>query len=148
MGNAIWNVRSCNNSVYSKTVYKNTAHNSGLFYNHQSNFSLQDFALQAIKLTGPASYFVTDAQLTQTHAIPSKAELGGFLNYDVLYARYDNYNEINGLAELGIFKDYWIFKNAMMYRKEVEQDQDKLLRLNTSFEIEFPSRYQRLTFGW
>lgn len=108
--------------------------------------SVQDAALQAIKLTVPASYFI-DAQFTQTHAIPSKADLGGFLNYDVLYARYDNYNEINGLAELGIFKDYWIFKNAMMYRKEVEQDQDKLLRLNTSFEIEFPSRYQRLTLG-
>lgn len=108
--------------------------------------SEQDFALQAIKLTVPASYFI-DAQLSQPHAIPSKAELGGFLNYDVLYARYDNYNELNGLAELGIFKDYWIFKNGMMYRKEAEQDQDKLLRLNTSFEIEFPSRYQRLTLG-
>ena len=66
--------------------------------------SVQDAALQAIKLTVPASYFI-DAQFTQTHAIPSKADLGGFLNYDVLYARYDNYNEINGLAELGIFKD-------------------------------------------
>lgn len=108
--------------------------------------SEQDFALQAVKLTVPASYFI-DAQLSQTHAIPSKAELGGFLNYNVLYARYDNYNELNGLAELGIFKDYWIFKNGMMYRKEAEQDQDKLLRLNTSFEIEFPSRYQRLTLG-
>ncbi len=27
-----------------------------------------------------------------------KESLGGFLNYDVLYARYDNYNELKWLG--------------------------------------------------
>ncbi len=83
--------------------------------------------------------------MTQTHAIPSKAELGGFLNYDVLYARYDNYNELNGLASL-VFLKITGFLKMHDDRKEAEQDQDKLLRLNTSFEMNF-HHVIRFNFG-
>lgn len=108
--------------------------------------SEQDSALQAIKLTIPADFFM-DRQVDTDRLIPSKAELGGFLNYNVHYARFEDINEMSGLAELGVFKDFWIFKNDMMYRDDVENDQEQVLRLNTSFEIEFPEKYQTLTLG-
>ena len=108
--------------------------------------SEQDTALQAIKLTVPAKYF-KEQYVTTNHLIPSKAELGGFLNYDFYYGKLDNFDEMNGLVELGIFKDYWIFRNGMIYRDQAENEKEKIIRLNTSFEIEFPSKYQRLSLG-
>lgn len=105
-----------------------------------------DGSLQAIKLTVPSDYFI-DRQSETDRLIPSKAELGGFLNYNLHYARVDGFNETSGLAELGIFKDYWMFKNDLIYRDEVEDNQDRVSRLNTSFQIEFPEKYQMLTLG-
>ena len=108
--------------------------------------SEQDTALQAIKLTVPGDYFL-EQHLIADRLTPSKAQFGGFLNYNLHYDRDDDADQMSALAQLGVFKDYWIFKNDMIYRDEVEDNQDKTVRLSTSYEMEFPEKYQKLALG-
>ena len=108
--------------------------------------SEQDLALQAIKLTVPGDYF-SEQQLITDRQTPSKAQFGGFLNYNLHYDRDEEVDQMSALAQLGIFKNYWIFKNDMIYRDNVEDFQDQTVRLSTSFEMEFPEKYQKITIG-
>ncbi|MBL8284443.1 MAG: fimbrial biogenesis outer membrane usher protein [Acinetobacter johnsonii] len=108
--------------------------------------SEQDLALQAIKLTVPGDFF-SEQQLITDRLTPSKAQFGGFLNYNLHYDRDEEVDQMSTLAQLGIFKNYWIFKNDMIYRDNVEEFQDQTVRLSTSFEMEFPEKYQKLTIG-
>ncbi len=108
--------------------------------------SEQDLALQAIKLTVPGDFF-SEQQLITHRLTPSKAQFGGFLNYNLHYDRDEEVDQMSTLAQLCIFKNYWIFKNDMIYRDNVEEFQDQTVRLSTSFEMEFPEKYQKLTIG-
>ncbi len=51
----------------------------------------------------------------------------------------------SGLAELGIFKDYWIFKNSVLYQNTPIDE--NFVRLNSSFDLEFPESIDPLNFG-
>ncbi len=42
---------------------------------------------------------------------------------------------------------YWLFKNAFLYRKEPDEFEENLLRVNSTLDIEFPEKYLRLTIG-
>lgn len=66
-----------------------------------------------------------------------KQAFGGFLNYSLLYSRDEVEEEFNTLAELGIFKDYWLFKNSFIYRNNPLDTESKFLRVESVFELEF-----------
>jgi outer membrane usher protein len=51
---------------------------------------------------------------------PDKASLGAFLNYDFFYDKFDQGYEFNNFYELGIFKDYWLLNNSLIYRKMMQ----------------------------
>ncbi|WP_228146118.1 fimbria/pilus outer membrane usher protein [Acinetobacter sp. ANC 4648] len=99
---------------------------------------------QSIKVTVPASFFATNTYGSDIQQ-PEKASFGGFLNYEMHYANTQSDNTYNGLAELGIFKDYWIFKNSMFYQNLAEEN--KLVRLGSSIDYDFPNKMTRLTIG-
>ena len=124
---------------------------------------------QSIKLTVPTNYFDASQYGSYANDLPQKANLGGFLNYDFLYGHENSNNNYSALVELGIFKNYWIFKNAMLYRNEpyindfyqndfypdqnleqnliLNQKAENVVRLNTSLDIDFAEKVTRLTLG-
>lgn len=106
--------------------------------------SVFDEDSQSIKLTIPANFFTASAYDLATQPL-EKASFGGFLNYEMHYANSSSDNNYSGFAELGIFKDYWIFKNAMLYQNFAEES--KVVRLGTSVDYDFPDSMTRLTIG-
>ena len=106
--------------------------------------SLFDEGSQAIKVTVPSGFFISNT-FDQTIQMPEKASLGGFFNYELFYANSDAGNRYSGLTELGVFKDFWLFKNAMLYQNQDEIN--KFIRLNSSIDFEFPEKMTRLTLG-
>lgn len=108
----------------------------------------KDEGLQALKINIPAEYFEGN-EYSNRLPMPNKASLGAFLNYDLYYgddgASYDS----SILLESGIFKDFWLFENAFLYRK-YDNDYElgnKFTRINSSFEVDFPKQYAKLTLG-
>ncbi len=113
---------------------------------NQDIMSKIDPSTQSLKITIPTSYFIgytNQASILQ----PTKAALGAFLNYDFFYNQYDGGSDFNSFFEFGIFKDFWLFNNTMIYRNHNDNDGQKIVRLNTSLDIDFPDRYTRLTLG-
>lgn len=106
-----------------------------------------DQALQAIKLHFPPDYFEDTQYDFDSTTPPEKANFGGFLNYSLFYSK-DNYEQdFNTFSELGIFKDYWLLKNSFLYRNNPNEIEKKLLRVSSSFDIEFPEKFLILTLG-
>lgn len=106
----------------------------------------EDQSLQSINITIPSDYFlISDNDFI--YNTPSKASFGGFLNYSLLYSRDEVEDEFNTLAEIGIFKDYWLFKNSFVYKNNPLETENKFLRVESVFELEFPDKFWRLTLG-
>ena len=105
-----------------------------------------DYSLQAIKINFPVSYFEDQAYDLEVLQ-PAKADFGGFINYNLFYSRDSRDQEFNTFSEVGVFKDYWLFKNAFLYRNEPEGQEKKFLRVRSSLDFEFPDRFLRLTLG-
>lgn len=109
-----------------------------------SNF---DNASQSLKIDFPAEYFLGYSN-QNTMLQPDKASLGAFLNYDFFYDKFDQGYEFNNFYELGIFKDYWLLNNSLIYRKnDADDDSTGVIRLNSSLSIDFPQHFTRLTLG-
>ncbi|WP_111895113.1 fimbria/pilus outer membrane usher protein [Acinetobacter sp. MB5] len=105
-----------------------------------------DMGLQAVKINVPPEYFsgfLTKGKLS----VPNKASFGGFLNYDFYFDKSTNSHSFNNLYELGFFKDYWMFKNSVIYRDQVNSGEESVVRLNTEFSLDFPENYTRLILG-
>ncbi|WP_228255405.1 fimbria/pilus outer membrane usher protein [Acinetobacter wuhouensis] len=103
-----------------------------------------DDALQALKIELPAEYF-EGSDYNQKLILPDRANFGGFLNYETYYGRDNANKEFSALAELGIFHDYWLFDNQMLYR-DTEMGA-KTTRLSTNFDIRFPEHFLKVTVG-
>ena len=100
---------------------------------------------QAIKLTIPSQFFLTSRYGLYEFDRPEKANLGGFINYEVQYNNSEFLTGYNGLVDLGIFKDYWFFKNSMLYNSEAMNE--KTVRIGTSLDFDFPDKLTKLTLG-
>ena len=100
---------------------------------------------QAIKLTIPSQFFLTSRYGLYEFDRPEKANLGGFINYEVQYNNSEFLTGYNGLVDLGIFKDYWFFKNSMLYNSEAMDE--KTVRIGTSLDFDFPDKLTKLTLG-
>lgn len=105
-----------------------------------------DYSLQAIKINFPVNYF-EDTHYELEVENPEKANFGGFVNYSLFYNKDDEEQEFNTFSEIGIFKDYWLLKNAFLYRNEPEDIEEGFLRVNTTLDVEFPKIFSRLTLG-
>src|SRR5690606_4357765 len=105
-----------------------------------------DYSLQAIKINFPVNYF-EDTHYELEVENPEKANFGGFVNYSLFYNKDDEEQEFNTFSEIGIFKDYWLLKNAFLYRNEPEDIEEEFLRVNTTLDVEFPKIFSRLTLG-
>ncbi|KJV37733.1 fimbria/pilus outer membrane usher protein [Acinetobacter brisouii] len=105
-----------------------------------------DVAMQAMKITVPPDYFLEYVDKNQV-PLPNKANLGAFLNYDFYFDKAKGSHEFNNLYELGVFKDYWMFKNSVIYRDQVNSGEASVVRLNTEFSMDFPDRYTKLIVG-
>lgn len=115
-----------------------------LISNSKINSDL-DPVLQAIKINVPAEYF--DGYIDKDKLpLPMKASFGAFLNYDFYYDKYQDDHEFSNFYELGIFKDYWIFKNSVIYRDN-QTESDPFVRLNSQFSMDFPDYFTRLVVG-
>ena len=104
-----------------------------------------DEASQSIKLTIPGHYFTVSRIGDYTFDRPEKADFGGFINYEVQYNHSAFLTGYNGLVDLGIFKNYWFFKNSMLYNSEATEE--KTVRIGTSLDIDFPDKLTKLTLG-
>ncbi|MGE8539902.1 fimbria/pilus outer membrane usher protein [Acinetobacter sp. ANC 3813] len=104
-----------------------------------------DEASQSIKLTIPGHYFTVSRIGDYTFDRPEKADFGGFINYEVQYNHSEFLTGYNGLVDLGIFKNYWFFKNSMLYNSEATEE--KTVRIGTSLDIDFPDKLTKLTLG-
>ncbi|RZG69772.1 fimbrial biogenesis outer membrane usher protein [Acinetobacter bouvetii] len=100
---------------------------------------------QAIKLTIPSQFFLTSRYGLYEFDRPEKANFGGFINYEVQYNNSEFLTGYNGLVDLGIFKDYWFFKNSMLYNSEAMNE--KTVRIGTSLDFDFPDKLTKLTLG-
>ena len=105
-----------------------------------------DDALQAIKIDLPASYF-KDNNYESVVVTPARANFGGFINYDFFYSKDDFSNDFNAYSEIGIFKDYWLLNNAILYKDSPDEGQKQFLRVSSLFELEFPEKYLKLRIG-
>ena len=106
-----------------------------------------DQALQAIKIHFPPDYFEDTQYDLNTMTPPEKANFGGFLNYSLFYSKDDYEQDFNTFSELGVFKDYWLLKNSFLYRNNPNEFEKKLLRVNSTLDIEFPEKFLILTLG-
>lgn len=109
---------------------------------------LFDSSLQAVKLDIPANYFISSSDRI-LFTKPEKASLGAFLNYNFYYTRDKGDNDFNALSEVGVFKDNWLFKNSVIYRKNdvLEGGGGVFTRLNTSLDFDFSDSLTGLTLG-
>lgn len=114
--------------------------------------------VQSVKITVPAEYFQVKKIDQEQLIMPNKAALGAFLNYDLFYGQTSQDENFNSLAELGVFKDYWMFQNSILVRgldnKEDETalaledvKEEKVVRLRSSFDLDFPDKFLTLTLG-
>lgn len=103
-----------------------------------------DSSLQALKLTLPSEYF-EGADYSKKVMAPNKANFGGFINYETFLGRDITSQEFSALAELGIFRDFWLFNNQMLYQNT--DTLNKTTRLSTSFDIRFPDKFLKITAG-
>lgn len=100
---------------------------------------------QSIKLTISPDYFADNINDLNTNNRAEKANFGGFINYDFLYINSNSNESYSALLSNGIFKDYWILKNAMIYQNTPTDE--SVVRLNSSIEFEFPEKMTRLILG-
>lgn len=108
--------------------------------------SVFDEASQSIKIDIPTKYFAQNTGGINNSLTPEKASFGGFINYDFLYTTNSDHDDgFNSLVDLGIFKDYWILKNSLIHRSSSEED--GVVRLSSSLDIDFPEKMTRLTLG-
>ena len=108
-----------------------------------------DGSLQAVKIELPGNYFEAQSLSESPLLMPDKASLGGFVNYDLYFEDTRDAREYSALSEIGLFRDYWLLDHAMLAR-HVEDGEGKLsemLRLNSTFSIDFPQNYTRLMLG-
>lgn len=103
-----------------------------------------DSSLQALKINMPADYF-EGSDYSKKILVPDRADFGGFLNYEVFYGRDNDSKEFSGLTELGIFRDYWLLDNQMLYRNT--DTESKTVRLSSSFDIRIPEHFFKVTLG-
>lgn len=113
----------------------------------QAGIKVEDeYSLQAIKIFFPADYFLgTDYEL-EIEA-PERANFGGFVNYSLFYGKDEEDQEFNTFSEFGVFRDYWLLKNAFLYRNEPDDTEQKFLRVNSTLDIDFPTHFLKLTLG-
>ncbi|MEB3755138.1 fimbria/pilus outer membrane usher protein [Acinetobacter sp. MD2(2019)] len=107
-----------------------------------------DESSQALKLEVPPSLFKNQTGAdTEQHI--DRADFGAFMNYELFYGHQkdedDRSNRFNTLVELGIFKDYWLFNNAFTYFNEPTLK--KVVRVNTTLQLDFPEKMTSLTLG-
>lgn len=108
-----------------------------------------DSSLQAVKIELPGNYFEAQSLSESPLLMPDKASLGGFVNYDLYFEDAQGSREYSALSEIGLFRDYWLLDHAML-AKHVEGGEGKrseMLRLNSTFSIDFPQNYTRLVLG-
>ena len=108
-----------------------------------------DSSLQAVKIELPGNYFEAQSLSESPLLMPDKASLGGFVNYDLYFEDAQGSREYSALSEIGLFRDYWLLDHAML-AKHVEGGEGKrseMLRLNSTFSIDFPQNYTRLLLG-
>ena len=108
-----------------------------------------DGSLQAVKIELPGNYFEAQSLSESPLLMPDKASLGGFVNYDLYFEDAQGSREYSALSEIGLFRDYWLLDHAML-AKHVEGGEGKrseMLRLNSTFSIDFPQNYTRLMLG-
>ena len=108
-----------------------------------------DSSLQAVKIELPGNYFEAQSLSESPLLMPDKASLGGFVNYDLYFEDAQGSREYSALSEIGLFRDYWLLDHAML-AKHVEGGEGKrseMLRLNSTFSIDFPQNYTRLMLG-
>lgn len=108
-----------------------------------------DGSLQAVKIELPGNYFEAQSLSESPLLMPDKASLGGFVNYDLYFEDAQGSREYSALSEIGLFRDYWLLDHAML-AKHVEGGEGKrseMLRLNSTFSIDFPQNYTRLLLG-
>ncbi len=93
----------------------------------------KDDGLQAIKINLSPVYF-SEKFYGNVVTNPQKANFGGFINYDFFYSKDDYSDDFNTLAEIGFFKDYWLFDNSFIYRSSPDEGEKNVLRLSSYFE--------------
>ena len=114
--------------------------------------------VQSVKITVPAEYFQVKKINQEQLIMPDRAAFGAFLNYDLFYGQTSQDKNFNSLAELGVFKDYWLFQNSILVRgldenKEEptlaleEVMEEKVVRLRSAFDLDFPDKFLSLTIG-
>lgn len=138
-----------NRNININNLLRLTSRNNFCLVSGDSIQSQFDSSIQAIKLTVPSTLFTSSSNILETNTVPEKASFGGFINYDLTYLnnRMDGEidNSYNGLADLGIFKDYWIFRNSVAYQNTPAGE--FFNRLSTNIDFEIPSNMTRLTLG-
>ncbi|MQW93314.1 fimbria/pilus outer membrane usher protein [Acinetobacter sp. dk771] len=102
---------------------------------------------QSIHLTIPSHYFTGNNYGDYPIVKPERANFGGFVNYDGVYNNNDRSDNFTALVDVGVFKNYWFFKNSMFYRTDASPQMDDWVRLSTSLDIDFPERLTKLTIG-
>lgn len=76
---------------------------------------------------------------------PDPTSLGAFINYDLL-AEFSGDNEfVGGLAEIGVFSDHG--SGILGLSAQDLTNNARLIRLETNWTIDFPSRRERIRFG-
>lgn len=108
-----------------------------------------DSSLQAVKIELPGNYFEAQSLSESPLLMPDKASLGGFVNYDLYFEDAQGSREYSALSEIGLFRDYWLLDHAMLARhvEGGEGKRSEMLRLNSTFSIDFPQNYTRLVLG-
>jgi len=76
---------------------------------------------------------------------PDPTPLGMFINYDLLAEKSDTNEFIGGLAEIGIFSDFG--SGTLTFSGRDFSGDAELIRLDTSWTIDWPNKRQRLRLG-
>lgn len=100
---------------------------------------------QSIQLLIPPHFFKANITHLGANNIPEKASFGGFINYDFLYGNSNSNESYSAVLSTGIFKDFWILENGLMYQNTLADEW--VVRLNSSIEFEFPEKMTRLILG-
>lgn len=100
---------------------------------------------QSIQLLIPPHFFKANISHLGANNIPEKASFGGFINYDFLYGNSNSNESYSAVMSTGIFKDFWILENGLMYQNTLAEEW--VVRLNSSIEFEFPEKMTRLILG-
>jgi outer membrane usher protein len=106
-----------------------------------------DDATQSARVTLPPDAFLPTHSSALSPDAPqvTKADLGGFVNYDLFGEQVDDRTSLGSILDIGVFGSRGVVTNSLIGRHD--DDRREVLRLDSTWTLDLPERLATLRVG-